>query len=165
MKEREYHGADSRLLIFEVINNGGYEAEPQIVIYKDNEEKTVIDTLDLDSLTGKSTAIVHYTLTDLEDSVYIELISDRNEIYTGDNIVYYSLESEEIIYGDVNGDGVVTEDDSTVLKQYFAGYMVTIDEFAADVDNDGELTRRDAMILARHTASWEEYASLPYVKS
>lgn len=160
----DMYGENSRLLTFEVINNGGYETVPQIVIYKDNEEKTVIDTLDLDVLSGKSSSVVNYTLTDLEDSVYIELISDREEFYTGDNVVYYSLESDspEIVYGDANGDGSVTEADNALLKQYFAGYNVSVDTAAADVDNDRVLTRRDAMILARHLAGWEGY-TLPYL--
>ena len=67
------------------------------------------------------------------------------------------------LFGDINTDGLINNQDSTLLSKYIAGYYVEISEETADVDADGYHTRRDAMILARYLAGWEGY-SLTYTK-
>ena len=71
------------------------------------------------------------------------------------------IKVETPLYGDVNNDGQVDNADSILLKEYFAGYSVVINEEFADVNRDGAVTRADAMILARYFAGWNGY-SLPY---
>lgn len=67
--------------------------------------------------------------------------------------------------GDVDGDGILTNRDVDIIKQYFAGGLTyAVLPESADADRDGKVTRRDAMILARHLAGWEGY-TLPYTVS
>jgi len=61
------------------------------------------------------------------------------------------------VSGDADGDGCITESDALLLKQYFAGYKISVDAEAADINKDGQLTRSDAMFLARALAGWTGY--------
>ena len=73
---------------------------------------------------------------------------------------------DDILYGDVDADGVITPTDNVVLSRYLAkwtGYDV-IDFDASDVDLDGEITAGDNVILSRFTAKWTGYETLPYVE-
>jgi len=70
---------------------------------------------------------------------------------------FVPFEPSDKLTGDVNGDGRVGSDDSTLLNQYFAGCPVSINHTLADVDGDRTVTRRDAMILARYFAGWDGY--------
>lgn len=77
-----------------------------------------------------------------------------------DGITYNTepFEAKDLaVSGDVDGDGCVTESDALLLKQYFAGYKISVNAEAADIDKDGQLTRRDAMFLARAIAGWTGY--------
>jgi hypothetical protein len=66
--------------------------------------------------------------------------------------VNVTVESD-ILYGDVNGDGQVTNADLTTLKRYFAGVAGTvINELNSDVNADGEITNSDLIILKRYFA-------------
>ena len=64
------------------------------------------------------------------------------------------IKVETPLYGDVNNAGQVDNADSILLKEYFAGHSVVINE-------DKFVTRADAMILARYFAGWNGY-TLPY---
>ena len=57
--------------------------------------------------------------------------------------------------GDVNGDGVVTNKDFSILRQYINGWNVTIDEVAADVNADGAVTNKDMSILRQYINGWD----------
>ena len=85
---------------------------------------------------------------------------DRNSVC--DACGYEYPEEDALLWGDVNGDGLVDTKDSTRLSQYFAGHSVKIIEDNADVNGDGSVTRADAMILARYVAKWSGYKTLPY---
>ena len=53
-----------------------------------------------------------------------------------------------IIWGDVNGDGVVTQDDATLLDSYNLGNISSIpNELAADVNGDGSITTADVALI------------------
>ncbi len=68
------------------------------------------------------------------------------------------------IPGDLNGDGIVSVRDRTVLTRYLAkwsGYdNSTINLDAADINGDGEITIKDRVILSRHLAKWIGYETL-----
>jgi len=60
----------------------------------------------------------------------------------------------------VDGDGLVTADDLSLLNAYFAGKPGMEDRIlldAADVDGVSGVTRADAMFLARCLAGWPGY--------
>ncbi len=74
---------------------------------------------------------------------------------------------EVSVYGDVDGDGNVTNKDSAIVARHLArwtGYDTTNLQYnfaAADVDGDGFVTNKDSAIIARHLARWQGYESLP----
>ena len=62
---------------------------------------------------------------------------------------------EEILYGDVNGDGKVNNRDLGLLQQYLSDLDVTIDLKAADVTADGKINNRDLGLLQQYLADFE----------
>ena len=74
----------------------------------------------------------------------------------------------EIIYGDVNGDGVVNKKDSAMLLRHTNGWVgyeqANIPNYAAaDVNFDGVVNKKDSAYLLRCTNGWAGY-TLPIVK-
>ena len=63
------------------------------------------------------------------------------------------------IFGDVNGDGEVNEEDATTLARWLAGWDVDIDEAVANVnrEDDDEVNLGDLMVLRRHINGWSGY--------
>lgn len=61
------------------------------------------------------------------------------------------------VKGDISCDSRVTAADAKLFAQYFAGYPVTINIPAADIDGENGVTRKDVMILKRYIAGWEGY--------
>lgn len=64
-------------------------------------------------------------------------------------------DEEEIIPGDVNDDGTVDARDITILRRYYVGWDVTLNEDAADVNDDGVIDARDITILRRYYVGWD----------
>ena len=62
---------------------------------------------------------------------------------------------ETIVYGDADGDGVLTLLDANLLTQYLSGWDVTLVEVTADVDGDGDLTLLDANLLSQYLSGWD----------
>ncbi len=77
------------------------------------------------------------------------------------------IEVKAFLYGDVDGDGQVTNRDSAIVARHlakWAGYEATNPLYnfdAADVDIDGQVTNRDSATIARHLAKWAGYEVLP----
>ena len=71
------------------------------------------------------------------------------------------LSIDVILYGDVNGDGVVDEMDVTALERHFARWPGAINESAADVNGDRVVDEMDVVVLERHFARWPGYETLP----
>lgn len=62
----------------------------------------------------------------------------------------------DIVPGDVDGDGEVTNLDGTYLLRYLAGWeLEDIHTEAMDVDGDGEVTNLDGTYLLRYLAGWD----------
>jgi len=75
-----------------------------------------------------------------------------------------TLYAQWAAYGDVDGDGDVTDADRTKLARFLAGWSgYEISESVSDVNDDGEVTDADRTILARHLAGWIGYDVLPYI--
>lgn len=62
---------------------------------------------------------------------------------------------DEILYGDVNSDGIIDGLDATALLQYLAEWEVDIDFYAADVNADGVIDGLDATLLLQYLAEWD----------
>ena len=69
-----------------------------------------------------------------------------SEVFTAETKV------NNVIPGDVTGDGVVNKMDALRLKKYLAGLDVEIDLAAADVNCDGEVNKMDALRLKKYLA-------------
>ena len=57
----------------------------------------------------------------------------------------------EILYGDTNGDGIVSAQDATAIQRYIAD-LDELDyesQVRADVDGDGKLTANDAKLIQK----------------
>lgn len=75
-----------------------------------------------------------------------------------------TLYAQWAAYGDVNGDGEVTDIDRIKLTRFLAGWSgYEISESVSDVNGDGEVTNIDRTILTRHLAGWSGYETLPYI--
>jgi len=61
------------------------------------------------------------------------------------------VEEEEVLYGDVNGDGKISVRDLLFIKKYIAG-VISADDIAADladINADGEIDAKDALALKK----------------
>lgn len=71
------------------------------------------------------------------------------------SVVYSEEGLTTVISGDVDGDGMITSRDATMLLRYLAGWQLSgISTSAMDVDKDGEVTNRDGTLLLRYLAGW-----------
>ena len=61
----------------------------------------------------------------------------------------------DILYGDADGDGEITNLDYALLGQYIAGYEVDLVEVSADADGDGEITNLDYALLGQYIAGYD----------
>jgi len=63
-------------------------------------------------------------------------------------------ETVSLVYGDANGDDTVNALDLILLRQYLAGWDVTIDD-AADANGDGTANALDLILLRQYLAGWD----------
>lgn len=68
-----------------------------------------------------------------------------------------------VLYGDVDGNGEVNQQDAALLQQYLAKYTVEIHTDKADVNLDGAVNLADYIILRRYLMDWDGYGTLPYI--
>ena len=61
----------------------------------------------------------------------------------------------DIIYGDADNDGEITNLDYALVGQYIAGFDVTLVEASADADGDGEITNLDYALVGQYIAGFD----------
>ena len=94
------------------------------------------------------------------------------KVSIGEPIIIQKVEIEEggitVVYGDVNCDGIVNNDDVDYLLKHLAnwqGYELTEQGWVnADVNISGKIDATDVLIIQRHLANLEGYETLPYVE-
>ncbi len=90
------------------------------------------------------------TTTELKivDEVIFDGDSQRMQVNTIEGLI----EIIDVIYGDIDGDGVITPNDASLAFRYFMGYeqFDSLHKKAADVDGDGVITPNDASLIFRH---------------
>ena len=107
-------------------------------------------TESLASLDGYIAAASGYTLNVIRRSGSYVGTGSYVKVMDGDEqVAFYTV----ILYGDVNGDGVINEDDADIINNYLNGtdteqlFEGSPFATAADVDRDGTITNADYAIL------------------
>ncbi|MBO5042592.1 MAG: leucine-rich repeat protein [Clostridia bacterium] len=86
---------------------------------------------------------------------------DAENVFDGDlapvgvNIHNGAINIIHGIPGDIDGDRKVNNKDAIMLFRYVAGWNVTADEAALDVNCDGSVNNKDAITLFRYVAGWD----------
>ncbi len=150
-------------------HNTDYTLNPYILSWAD-------DTATENNCYNGVIVTLHFQIReDASEGTYPVTISynkDNAEIYNSDfEPVFFNLEQgavtvQNVLIGDVNGDGRVNGMDRTFLARHVAqwnGYSAQdIVYAAADVNSDGKVNGMDRTVLARHVAQWPGYGELPY---
>jgi ABC-type sugar transport system substrate-binding protein len=72
-------------------------------------------------------------------------------------ITLYAVWQPTVVYGDVNGDGVVEPGDASLILQYYANLITSFTgpygTAAADVNNDGVIEPGDASLILQYYAN------------
>ena len=140
-----------------------FDNEAVLKITFNVKEDAVVGTEFILGCTDVSVAV----LTDGVETVY-EAESNTDKVSVASVTGTVETEEEPILYGDVNGDGVVNAKDRTYLARYlteWTGYdESTVNVANADVNVDGVVNAKDRTILARYLTEWTGYETLPYVK-
>ena len=146
-----------------------YSLNPYILSWGD-------DTATEDNTYNGEIVVLHFQIKEgAEEGVYPVTVSyDAGEpdIYNSAfEAVYFNLDQgsvtvQNVLIGDVNGDGKVNGIDRTFLARHIAqwsGYSASdIVYAAADVDANGKVNGIDRTVLARYIAQWPGYGELPY---
>ena len=105
------------------------------------------------------------TIADIEELQKHTLYVKRSGYYTPTTIQeFFPNYKSGVLYGDVNGDGVINNDDLDALNDYLQQQPgITINEDAADVNCDGKINSSDVVVLSRHLANWDDYKTLPHI--
>lgn len=96
----------------------------------------------------------HVYFAGTEDQWNSMLVGSDNE-YMDAARLHLNGEQDDVIIGDINGDGSVSLADVTLLLKHIAGWDVTIDNVAADTNGDGSISLADATLLMKYLANWD----------
>ena len=75
--------------------------------------------------------------------------------YLEDVTIHYAQEESESLCGDCNGDGRVNGMDLILLRQYLAGWDVSVDQTAAECNGDGRVNSMDLILLRQYLSGWD----------
>ena len=133
-----------------------------------------------DVLTGNAIESLEYVtiwpathfMTNKEKLKENEESQEFEKVSIGEPIIIQKVEIEEggitVVYGDVNCDGIVNNDDVDYLLKHLAnwqGYELTEQgRLNADVNLDEKVDSIDALIILRHLENIVGYETLPYTK-
>ena len=94
-----------------------------------------------------NSGVVGSTCCEIVGKNYIEYDSNGANLHTEVNVVRNA--PEQIIKGDVDGDGTVTILDATIIQRYLAEFITFTDEQtpAADMDNNGKIGIEDVTAI------------------
>ena len=65
------------------------------------------------------------------------------------------IEGDEILLGDLNGDGKIDDIDLLLLRRFLAGWPVDINHDAAKINGDNRISEVDLVLLRRYLAGWD----------
>ena len=99
-----------------------------------------------------------FTITELSYAQYNHEGRPSWAMRSYDHAVFnFTRESDPVLHGDVNGDGVIDYSDVTLLLQHLAkwdvGHIVNTNN--ADVNGDGVIDYSDVTLLLQYLAKWD----------
>ena len=62
---------------------------------------------------------------------------------------------DELVYGDVTGDGKINLMDVSLVMKYIARWDVQMNDVAADVTGDGKINLMDVSLIMKYIAKWD----------
>ncbi len=111
----------------------------------------------------RSGELVRFTFRIADDAplgIYkINVVFKDAENLAGEKVTFINAEAavkvSNVMMGDSDGDGELTDWDAILLNRYLAYWKLTIDLDAMDIDGDGEVTDWDAILFERYLAGWK----------
>ena len=154
---------DSLGVLLNVTNDSAIATDARLVVKTSEDAEETLDIFVLGNIDA-NTSLSYYldnkkicTYKSQTDNLYLELVSDKDEISLADNTVNVSLSSfSQYKLGDINFDGHVNVNDVTALQRHLANIMIlTSDQLAvADANGDGVVDINDATHLQKYLAEF-----------
>ena len=132
------------------------DTEPAVTQLAANNRRFFMP-IDVSALTGENVIWVYAKLAN-GDEVKLNRYDNRGQENGKDREIYVIFNGpagEEVIIGDADGDGELSDWDAITFERYLAGWNVEINLAALDVDADGEVSDWDAIVLSRYLAGWD----------
>lgn len=116
-----------------------------------------IDTTDgklLAEYTNGATKVVPITPEMVTGFDSTKLGDQTLTISYGGKTCEFTVTVTRFVYGDLTGDGNVSVSDAILVLKHVAGWNITINEAAADVNCDGNVSVADAILILKFVANW-----------
>ena len=157
-KKREYsitfnRQASNPITIEEAMNNSGYK-------YNENYLFGINVGTNVSSLIGNITSYNNSVTVSIKSST--GAIKTNDSFRTGDKITVTgsdgSKEYVAIIYGDVNGDGMIDKNDLLYVQSKAFGYTTfdTLKTVSADINKDGKVDKNDLLYVQSHVFGYSK---------
>lgn len=137
-------------------------------VYGDVNLDGKVDTTDFDMLksyvkgeiTLSEEALINADITldnkvDVIDLAALKLVVVENPTLTK---LPFSIDSDKFIFGDIDSDGAVTNNDTAIAQRYDSEFydLSPLQKMAGDVNLDGNIDVIDSVIIERHIAGIDE---------
>lgn len=153
---------DTLGVLLNITNDSAIPTDARLVVKASEDAEEALDIFVLGNI-GANTSLNYYLNNEKicaykaqTDSLYLELVSGKDEISLADNTVTVGLSSfSQYQLGDMNTDGSVSIGDVTAVQRWLVELETFSDEqiALADVNGDGEINISDAthlqMVLAQ----------------
>lgn len=150
-----------------IANQSCIDTKAVLEVRKDSRDGELLKTIDLGTLTkGELTTATYLWNENTENysedvsALYFDVISEKAEKYTNNNYDFVATPTknseveENIVLGDLNGDGAVKINDMLTMLHGISGSQTLSESqrLAADIDKDSKVTVRD-MLRVMHYIS------------
>lgn len=151
-------------VLLNIANDSAITTDARLVVKASEDADEALDIFALGSI-GANTSLSYYLSNEKicaykaqTDSLYLELVSGKDEISLADNTVTVGLSPfSRYQLGDMNADGSVSIGDVTAVQRWLVELETFSDEqiALADVNGDGEINVSDATHLQMYLAQYE----------
>ena len=139
-------------------NSGAGVQEPasvSVYVSPDGTDWNLVGSEIPAEVTDKGVASTDFLFENAVTARYVQFryTAKKTFVMPSETEVYgFALEQDEILLGDVDGDGTLNAKDYMMLKRHILGTFAVDEEFLpnADIDGDGTLNAKDYMMLKRH---------------